>query len=185
MVKDIISDAEKRMVGALSNLSEELKKIRTNRANSSLVEDIPVSYYGSTISLKEAATITTPEPSLIQIKPFDRNAIGDIELAIRNAELGFSPINDGTFVRISIPSLTEERRVELASQVKRAGENAKVQLRTLRGEAWSKDQDLVKKSEATEDDKYRSEKELNELIERMNKQVDSTVSAKEAEVMKI
>jgi ribosome recycling factor len=185
MVKDIIAEAEKRMIVACTILSEELKKIRTNRANSSLVEDLPVSYYGSTISLKEAATITAPEPSLIQIKPFDRNAIGDIELTIRNSDLGLSPINDGTFIRISIPPLTEERRKELTSQVKRVGESAKVQLRTVRGEAWSKVQEAVRRGDATEDDKYRSEKELNELIERKNKEVDKIISDKESEVMKV
>ncbi len=181
----IIKDAENNMSEALSHLEEDLKKIRTGRAHTSLVEDIKVNYYGSNLSMREVATLSAPEPGLIQIKPFDRSAINDIELAIKNSDLGINPINDGTFVRISLPPLTEERRSDLARQVKKTGENAKVMLRTIRGEAWETVQKMVKNSELTEDDKYSGEKKLNDLIEKMNARTDQMVADKEKEVMSL
>jgi len=185
MVENLIKEAEKKMASAVDHLKDELTKIRTGRANASLVEDIRVAYYGATMSLKEVATITVPEPSLIQIKPFDRGSIGDIESAIRNSDIGLNPINDGNFVRLNIPALNEERRIELARQIKRVGEEVKVAIRNSRGDAWSKTQELEKKGDATEDDKFRAEKRLNELTEKINGEVDKIVSAKEAEIMKI
>lgn len=179
----ILKEVESKMTDSILHLVEELKKVRTGRAHTSLVEDLRVSYYGSSMPLREVATLSAPEPGLIAIKPFDRNSISDIELAIRNADLGLNPINDGNFVRISLPPLTEERRTELAKQVKKTGEAAKVTLRTIRGEAWDQIQRMVKKSELTEDDKYRGEKRLNEIIEKMNAEVDKTVTDKEKEVM--
>lgn len=181
----IIKEVEKRMREAIAHLSEELKKIRTGRAHTSLVEDLRVSYYGSTMALREVASLSAPEPGLIAIKPFDRNSINDIELAIRNSELGLNPINDGNFVRISLPPLTEERRLELAKQVKKTGEGSKVTLRTLRGDAWDQIQKMVKSSELTEDDKYAGEKRLNDIIDRMNAEVDKVVAAKEKEIMSL
>lgn len=181
----IIKEAEGRMRETVSHFIEELKKIRTGRASTTLVEDLRVSYYGSQMNLREVATLSAPEPGLIQIKPFDRNAIGDIELAIRNADLGVNPVNDGVFVRISLPPLTEERRSELARQVKKTGDGGKVAVRTIRGEAWEHIQKLVKSSELTEDDKYSGEKRLNDLIDKMNAEVDKIVSDKEKEVMSL
>lgn len=181
----IIKEAETKMQESISHLAEELKKIRTGRAHTSLVEDLKVSYYGTMMSLREVATLSAPEPGLIAIKPFDRNAINDIESAIRNSGMGLNPINDGNFVRISLPPLTEERRSELAKQVKRTGEAAKVALRTIRGEAWEQIQRMVKNSELTEDDKYSGEKRLNDIIEKMNSQIDDTISGKEKEIMSL
>ncbi|MFA7243987.1 MAG: ribosome recycling factor [Patescibacteria group bacterium] len=185
MIADILKDADVKMSASIVNLKSDLTKIRTGRAQGSLVEDILVSYYGMNTSLKELASISVPEASLIQIKPFDRNSLGDIETAIRNADLGLTPVNDGTFVRLSLPPITEERRIELSKQVKKTGEEAKVSLRTIRGDAWSRVQGLIKNNEATEDDKYQAEKDLNELIERKNKEVDLMITEKESEVMKI
>lgn len=184
-MEQIIKESEKNMSEVVSRLIEELKKIRTGRASTSLVEDMRVSYYGSTMSMKEIATLSAPEPGLIQIKPFDRNAINDIELAIRNSDLGLTPINDGNFVRISLPPLTEERRLELAKQAKKIGESAKISLRTTRGESWEKIQKMVKSGSLTEDDKYGGEKKLNELIDKNNSEVDKTVLAKEKEIMSL
>jgi ribosome recycling factor len=185
MIVDILKDAESKMLASVDNLKNELKKIRTGRAQGSLVEDIPVSYYGTKTPLRELASISVPEASLIQIKPFDRNSLGDIESAIRDAELGLTPVNDGTFVRLNLPPVTEERRIELNKQVKKTGEDAKVSLRTIRGDAWSKVQNLIKNNDATEDDKYQAEKDLNELIEKKNKEVDTVTTEKESEIMKI
>ena len=185
MISDILKEAGNRMRQTIVRLSEELKKVRTGRAQGSLVEDVKVSYYGTETALRELALITTPEAHLIQIKPFDRNSIGDVELAIRNADLGVNPINDGNFVRISLPPMTEERRIELAKQIKRIGEETKVSLRNIRGESWVKVQSLIKNGQATEDDKYQSEEELNKLIEKENSEVEKIISEKEKEIMNI
>ena len=184
-MEQIIKETEKLMNDALNRLSEDLKKIRTGRASTSLVEDIRVSYYGTMMAMREVATLSAPEAGLIQIKPFDKGAINDIENAIRNSDLGLSPINDGVFVRVTLPPLTEERRTELAKQSKKTGDAAKVMMRTIRGESWEKIQKMVKDSSLTEDDKYRGEKKLNELIDKMNVSVDKIVSEKEKEIMSI
>lgn len=185
MINDILKEAEAKMADAAERLKEELKKIRTGRANSGIVEDVKVLYYGIETPLRELATINAPEANLIQIKPFDRNSIGDIETAIRNANLGFNPINDGNFVRITLPPMTEERRIELAKQIKKNGEESKVNLRTIRGDAWSRVQKGQKSGDVTEDDRYQAEENLNKLIEKMNQNVEQVVAEKEKEVMKI
>ena len=185
MPNQILKTADDKMQEAVLFLLEELKKIRTGRASAAIFEDIKVSYYGAPTSLKELASIMIPEPTQIQIKPFDKNAIGDIETAIKNSDLGLNPVNDGNYVRISLPPLTEERRKELAVQVKKVGESAKVTIRNVRADAWGKVKDGEKKGELTEDDKYRSEKNLNELINKMNKEVDLEIGRKEEEIMSI
>ncbi len=185
MPNQILKTVDDKMQEAILFLLEDLKKIRTGRANAALFEDIKVSYYGTMTSLKELASIMIPEASQIQIKPFDKNSIGDIETAIRNSDLGISPVNDGNYVRISLPPLTEDRRKELASQVKKAGESAKVAIRNIRADAWGKVKDGEKKGELTEDDKYKSEKELNLLTDKTNKEVDLEIAKKEKEIMSI
>ncbi len=181
----IIKDTEKTMRETLSRLADDLKKIRTGRASTSLVEDLKVSYYGTMMSMREVATLSAPEAGLIQIKPFDKGAINDIETAIRNADLGLSPINDGIFIRVSLPPLTQERRTDLAKQAKKTGDAAKVALRTVRGENWEIIQKSVKDGSLTEDDKYSGEKKLNELIDKMNSEIDKIISEKEKEIMSL
>ena len=185
MTSKILKDVENKMEMTILKLGEEMSKIRTGRAQSSLVENIAVSYYGSEVAIKELASISIPEPTLIQLSPFDKNSISDIENAIRNSDLGLSPTNDGNFIRIVLPALTEERRVELSKKVKSIGEEVKVSLRNIRKDAWSEVQTEEKSGTATEDDKYRAEKELNEIIEKMNREVDNLVKLKEAEIMKL
>ncbi len=181
----ILKDVEEKMEMVLLRLEEDLNKVRTGRAHSSLVESIKVSYYGSEVLIKELASISVPEPSLIQLSPFDKNSIGDIEVAIRNSDLGLTPTNDGNFIRINLPALTEERRIELSKKVKMIGEETKVALRNIRKDTWSEAQKEEKVGKVTEDDKYQIEKELNDLIERMNKKIGELVEAKENEVMKL
>lgn len=185
MINEILKEAEAKMAEAVERLKEELKKIRTGRAHSGIVEDVKVSYYGVETPLRELASITTPEANLIQIKPYDKNSIGDVENAIRNANLGFNPINDGNFVRITLPPMTEERRSELAKQIKKHGEESKISLRTIRGDAWSRVQKGEKSGSVTEDDRYQAEDRLNKLIEKMNQSIEQVVVEKEKEVMRI
>ena len=173
------------MVTAVESFSAELTNIRTGRANSSLVEDINVAYYGTNSPLKQLASITIPEPTMILVAPWDKQSLGDIENAIRNSELGLSVVNDGNAVRISLPPLTGERRDELSKLVRKYGENARVAVRNIRGEAWEEIQRAYKDKTVSEDEKYRAEKELNDLIANKNRLIEEKVEQKIAELQKI
>lgn len=185
MIEEIIKAVRPKMKLAVEALSEDLKKIRTGRANPAIVDNIRVSYYGTSTPLREMASITVPEPTVIAIKPWDRNALSDIELAFRNSDLGLSPVNDGIMIRLVLPPMTEERRKEIVVQVQKTGEQTKIALRNIRGEAWDKVQAGEKGGQVTEDDRYRAEDELNKLISEMNKEVDAVVSAKQNEIKQI
>lgn len=185
MVDDIIKQSKPKMKSQIDGLASELKKIRTGRAHPDIVDSVLVFYYGTNTSLREMASVSVPESNVVMIKPWDRNALSDIELAVRNSNLGLSPINDGVVIRLVLPPMTEERRRELASQVKKMGEETKVALRTIRGEAWGKVQEAEKHNEVTEDDRYRAEEELNRLVAEMNKEVDQVLAGKEQEIMRI
>jgi ribosome recycling factor len=185
MIDQIIQEIKPKMKSSAENLISDLSKIRTGRANAGILDDIIVPYYGNSSHLREMASITIPEPTVISIKPWDKNVLADIETAIRASDLGLNPINDGTQIRLVLPPMTEERRKEIVSQVKKFGESAKVSLRNIRSDAWSKVQHAVKSKEATEDDKYQAEEELNKLILENNKEIDRIVAEKETEIMKI
>lgn len=185
MVDQIIEECKPKMKAAVDTLLEDLSRIRTGRANAAILDGIMVSYYGSSSAIKELASITVPESNMIVIKPWDRNALADVETAIRNSDLGLNPTNDGAQIRLVLPQMTEERRKEIVTQAKKAGEQAKISLRNIRGEEWSKVQQAVKNNQATEDDKYEAEDRLNKLIDEKNREVDKIVSDKETEIMKI
>lgn len=185
MIDEIIDECKPKMNSAMDSLDEELSKIRTGRAHAGLLDSLFVTYYGVNTPIKEVASITVPEPTVISIKPWDRGLLSTIEVTIRNSDLGLSPVNDGTQIRLILPPMTEERRKDLVGQVKKYGENAKVTLRNIRGEAWNKVQSGLKNKEITEDDKYSAEEKLNKLVLEMNKKVDEILSVKEKEIMKI
>ena len=185
MIDEIVNEIKPKMASSLENLQEELSRIRTGRANAAILDGVMVAYYGSKSPLREVASISVPEPTVISIKPWDRNLLADIESAIRNSDLGISPVNDGTQVRLILPPMTEDRRKEISGQVRKFGEQAKVSLRTIRGEAWGKVQSGLKNKEVTEDDKYQAEEKLNKLIDEKNKEVDKIIAEKDAEIMKI
>lgn len=185
MIDQILKDARPKMQAAIENLKTDLSRVRTGRANPGILDGVLVSYYGSNTMIKELATITVPEANQIVIKPWDRGALAPIETAIRNSDIGLAPINDGAQIRLVLPAMTEERRREIVGQVKKFGEETKVSLRNVRKDAWDKVQVAQKNNEATEDDKYWAEEELNKLINEMNKEVDKIVIEKETEIMKI
>lgn len=185
MVDQIIDEIKPKMRASINALLDELKRIRTGRANAGILDGVMVPYYGGKSPLREVASITIPEPTSIAIKPWDRNILADIESAVRNSDLGLSPVNDGVSIRLNLPPMTEERRREIVGQVKKFGESAKISIRNIRGEAWSKIQSAVKNKEATEDDKYEAEEKFNKLTLEMNQEIEKIVSEKEAEIMKI
>jgi len=169
----------------IGKLEEDFGNVRTGRASTALVENILVTYYGSTTPLKQMASLSTPDASQIVIQPWDKNALGDIELAIKNSDLSLSPTNDGNVVRIVLPAMTQERREEIVRTLQRKGEEARVALRNVRSEIWEDIQHMEKSSKITEDDKYSAEKELNDQINEYNKKVQTLVDSKEKEVRSI
>jgi len=185
MIDQIIKDTRPKMELSLEILREGLSKIRTGRANASILDGVMVSSYGTMTNLKEVASITIPEPNQIYIKPWDKNVISSIESAIRSSDIGLAPINDGVAIRLILPPMTEERRKQIANQVKKLGEDAKISIRNIRGEAWSRVQQAEKNKDATEDDRYRGEEELNKITNEMNKEIDIITAEKEVEIMKI
>ncbi|HEY1074209.1 MAG TPA: ribosome recycling factor [Patescibacteria group bacterium] len=179
---DILSDMKKKMQDVMEHVNHEFSTIRTGRANASLVDTLPVQYYGNTTPLKNMASISVPEPTMILIQPWDRQSIGDIELAIRNSDLGLSPVNEGSQIRLVLPALTEDRRNQLVKTISQKAEAGKIALRNVRKDAWDEVQKQVKSGELTEDDRYRYEEDLNKAIDTFNKQVDDLVEAKEREL---
>lgn len=184
MVKDIISKVEPKMQEAVKYLETRLKSIRTGGAQTGLVEDISVRYYGTPQPLKSLAQITSPDLQQILIQPFDRQAIDDIELAIRNA-LELNPSSDGHFLRISIPPLTEERRQELVKLVKKYAEEARITLRNIREEAWKQVGVLHQQKQITDDDRVWAKDKLNEIIDKFNRLVEEKMIEKEEVLLRV
>lgn len=185
MLDDVLKNVKPKMDDTIANLENELSKIRTGRANPAILDLVMVPYYGGQTPIRELATISVPESNQIVIKPWDRNALGDIEAAIRNSNLGINPINDGQQIRLILPPMTEERRKAVVQEVKKIGEEAKIALRNVRREAWDKVQKLEKNGEATEDDRRWAEEELNKMVNDKNKEVDAVILEKEKEVLTV
>jgi ribosome recycling factor len=182
---DIMTLTKQHMDEVVEHVKQEMAGIRTGRANASLVDTILVQYYGSTMPLKQMASITVPEPTTIVIMPWDRQSIGDIEQAIRNSDLGLSPVNEGSQIRLVLPPLTEERRTQLIKLVHQKAEAGKVALRNVRKDIWEDVQKQVKSGELTEDDRYRYEEDLNKTIDHFNKEIETLINDKEKELKTI
>lgn len=173
------------MEKVVASFADELKALRTGRASAALVEDIVISYYGTPTPIKHVASITTPDPKMIVIAPWDKSVLGEVEYGVRNADLGFSPINDGTVVRVAIPPMTEDRRKELSKKLHQMAEEVNVALRTIRRDAWEEIQNLEKSGKITEDDRYAAEKEVNKVIDDFHQKIDGLVESKDQEIMTV
>jgi ribosome recycling factor len=185
MIKDLMHETEERMKKSLQVLETDLRAIRTGRASPALVERVMVEYYGNPTPLNQLATIGAPEPQLLTVRPYDPSSLGDIERAILKSDLGLTPANDGKIIRLVIPSLTEERRMELVRLVNRRIEEAKVALRNIRREALDDLREFEKEKLISEDDFYRARDELQELIDQHGKQVDEIGERKAREIMEV
>jgi ribosome recycling factor len=181
----VMLEAEEGMEKAIEWMTHEFATVRTGKASPALVETIDVEAYGSMMKLKQLALITTPEPRLLVIQPFDGSTTGAIERAIKESRLGINPNVDGKIIRLPIPPLSEERRRDLVKTVKQLAEETRVRVRGARRDAL----DLLKKGEKegdiTEDDLGTLEKEVQKLTDRFSKTIDSSVEAKEADIMKV
>jgi ribosome recycling factor len=185
MIKDVMDDAEVRMGKAIDALRRDLATIRTGRASPSLVERLPVDYYGSSTPLNQLAGISVPEPRMLVIQPWDRGSMAAIEKAIRKSELGLNPTNDGQVVRIAIPPLTEDRRRQLVKLVHGHVEEGKVALRNIRRDAVTHVKELLAEKLIGEDDERRAEQQVDELTKRYVSDAERVGKAKEQEVLEV
>ena len=184
-VTTVLGDAEKRMQRTVEVLRREVSTIRTGRASASLVEGIPVDYYGTPTPLNQLATITVPEARLIVIQPWDRQAVPLIERALLKSELGVTPSTEGQTVRVPIPPLTEERRRELVKVLRRKVEEAKVAVRNIRRDALEVLREMEKGKALSQDELRRHQEQLQKLTDRYTGEMDKVAAQKEAEIMQV
>lgn len=174
-----------KMKKSLDNLVEELAAIRAGRANPHILDKIKVDYYGTPTSLQQVANVNVPEPRMIQIQPWEPSLVKEIEKAILTSDLGLNPSNDGKIIRLVFPELTEERRKELAKDVKKKGENAKVAIRNIRRDANDSFKKLSKSSEISEDEIKGLEDDAQKMTDKYIAKVDEAVEAKTKEVLTV
>ena len=175
----------RRMDKTLEHLEEDFGAVRAGRANAKVLDRITVQYYGSETPLNGVATISTPDARTLVIQPWDTKLLKDIQKAIQLSDLGINPQNDGKVIRLVFPQLTEERRKDLAKQVKKYAEDAKVAMRNIRRDGMDYVKKLKKNGEVTEDDQKKAEKDLQDLLDQYIKKVDVELAAKEKELMAI
>jgi ribosome recycling factor len=180
---EILLDAEERMDKAVNYLRDELRGIRTGRASPALVDTLRIDAYGSTMPLKQLATIGTPDPTQIIIKPFDPTTLKDIEKAIRSSDLGLAPNNDGKIIRLTIPPMSGEQRQKMAARVKKLAEECKVSIRNVRRDANKAFDQAEKAKEMTEDDRDAGKEEVQKLTDQYEKKAQEAADKKTAEIM--
>ena len=185
MIKDTLREAATRMQAALDSLEEDLSGIRTGRASPSLVERLPVDYYGTNTPLIQLASVSVPEPRQLLIRPFDPATLKDIERAIMVSDLGLTPNSDGKAIRLSMPQLTEERRHELVRVVHNRMEETRVKIRNIRRDLIRDLREFEKEGLISEDEQERGEKDLQELTDKMNDKVEEIGKRKEKEIMEV
>ena len=180
----VLEDAKEQMDKACEHLDYELGKIRAGKANPHILDDVKVEYFGAVTPLSQVANVNTPDPRTIAVRPWEKSLIGPIEKAIMAANLGLTPINDGSLIRICIPVLTEERRKEICKQVRAEAENTKVVIRNIRRDANEMLKKLQKDGLA-EDLAKDGEASIQKIIDATIAKVDEKAAAKEADVMKV
>jgi ribosome recycling factor len=183
--EEILFEAEAAMEKAVEYMNHEFAAVRTGKASPALVENIDVEAYGANMKLKQLALITTPEPRLLVIQPFDASTTKDIEKAIKESKIGINPAVDGKIIRLPIPELSEERRKDLVKGLKQMAEEARVRVRSARREGIDAIKKAHKDGSVTEDDLGTYEKEIQKLTDGYVKKIDDAFSTKEAEVLKV
>lgn len=174
-----------KMQKSLNNLYSEFNSIRAGRANPHVLDSVMVDYYGTPTPIQQVANVSVPEPRLIQIQPWEASMVKEIEKAIQTSDVGINPTNDGKVIRLVFPELTEERRKELAKDVKKKGENAKVAVRNIRRDANDSFKKLSKESDISEDDIKELEEKAQKLTDSYIKKIDEAVSDKTEEILKV
>jgi len=185
MINDVIKDVQHRMHGAIEALHREFKSLRTGRANAAMLDTVTVDYYGTPTPIAQVASIKVPEASLIVAEPWDKSMVGAIEKAIRNADLGLNPANDGKIVRIPVPQLTEERRKELVKKAHHVAEEARTAIRQVRRDGNDKLKKMLKDHEISEDDEKRGLDEIQKMTDKHIDEIGTILKHKEQDIMAV
>lgn len=185
MIQDVVNDTEDSMKKAIEAYRRDLSKVRTGRANLSLLDGVKVEYYGTPTPLNQVATLTVADARLITVKPWEKNLIPDIEKAIRTSDLGLNPMTDSDLIRLPIPALTQERRKDLVKSIKKMTEDARIAVRAARRDGNDMLKELLKDKEISEDDSKTGQKSIQDLTDQYVAQVDEIAAAKEKELMEL
>ena len=185
MPEMVMLETEETMEDRIKVFKHDCSKVRTGRANPRMFDDVKVNYYGALTPLNQVGNISSPEPTQLIVKPYDRSIVGDVEKAILAANLGVNPSNEGTQLRINLPALTKETRIELTKYVKKMGEEAKISIRSARRDGNDALKKLEKKSKISEDDLKGYQEDIQELTDNFIKLIDELVKAKDIDIMSI
>lgn len=185
MINDLKKDAAERMQKCVLSLRNELKKLRTGRAHTSLLDHIKVDYYGSEVPLQQVASVALEDARTITVTPWEKNMVGAIEKAIMKSELGLTPNTAGTVIRVPMPPLTEERRRDLTKVVRHEAENARVAVRNVRRDVLSDLKDMLKEKLISQDDDRRAQDEIQKLTDKYVAEIDQVLAEKEKELMQV
>lgn len=185
VIEDIKKDADKRMRRSVETLTDDLSRMRTGRAHTSLLEHISVDYYGNPTPLNQTATIAVEDSRTLSVTPWDKSSIPAVEKAILNADLGLNPITAGTVIRVPLPSLTEERRKEYVRLVRHEAENARVAVRNIRRDGNHHVKQLLKEKEVTEDEERKAETDIQALTDKYIAEIDKILEQKEKDLMEV
>ena len=184
-VEGVVGQARQGMERSLQHLKDDLRKVRTGRANPALLDGIRVDYYGTPTPLSQLANLNAPDPRLIVVSPYDKGALQAIEKAIQASDLGLTPSNDGKLIRIPIPPLTEQRRKDLVKHVKKVAEHHKLGVREARREALAAVKELESDGDLPSDDRHRADKRIQDLTDDFVKQIDAQADQKEQEILQV
>ena len=185
MLDEIKKDANQRMNKSVAAFELELKKIRTGRAHTSLLDHITVEYYGSEVPLSQVATIGVEDARTLTVTPWEKTMVQPVEKAIMNSDLGLNPMTAGTVIRVPLPALTEDRRKDLVQVVRHEAELSRVAVRNIRRDAIHHAKDLLKEREITEDEEHRAHDEIQTMTDKHVAQIDEILAGKEAELMEV
>jgi ribosome recycling factor len=185
MIDDLLTDARERMHKSVDSTRHEFGSVRTGRASPALLDRIRVDYYGAPTPLNQLATISVPEARLLNIQPYDKSSIKQIEKAILESDIGLTPSNDGNLIRLIIPELTEERRRQFVKQLRHIAEEGRVAIRNIRRDVMHDLRELRDAGEAGADDEHRAEGELQKLTDRSVTELEEALKHKEAEILEV
>ena len=185
MIEDIKKDAAERMAKCVAALRNELKKLRTGRASTNLLEHLRVDYYGSEVPLQQVANVAVEDSRTLTVVPWEKQMVPVIEKAIMKSDLGLNPATAGTVIRVPLPALTEERRRDLSKVVRHEGENARVAIRNVRRDVMHELKEMLKEKLVSEDDDHRAQDEVQKLTDKYVGEVDQVIAEKEKELMQV
>ncbi len=183
--EQVLSNIDARMDRSLEAFNRDLTQLRTGRATPSLIENLSVDYYGSATPLKQIASISAPDARAIQVQPWDKGAMREIERSLQRSEMGFNPSNDGNVITVPIPPLTNERRQEMVKLLRRKVEDGKVSVRNVRRDGLETLRKMERDKAISQDENHRAQDQLQKVTDDHTKQIDETASAKEAEILQV